>query len=353
MVLAVVLGEGSAAAQDARALFLQHCASCHGETGDGRGTTVLDRPARSFKEGGFSHGNTTEALVRTITFGIPGSPMPASPSVLTEADRNALAHYVLSLGPTIEAVSAAESVLRVADRPAIVRGKLPAMAEGLPEHARGLLVGLPDGSSFEYRIDDVRLLGFRQGDFVDRADWRGRGGNALEPLGSLLWVCGNGNPGPTFLRGDTGEALAARLVSTTLEREGPRLTYELGPPGGEGPAAIVAEAPGARASLVGPGFVRRLTIETGIPLRLRVAGPGPALFACGMHWTVRRQEDGGFEAISLGGLGPDELLLPVDGGAEVRLRPGPSHAREIEVSVALAREWSDEIEARWRAGIAR
>src|SRR5438093_1021640 len=89
----------TARGQDARALFLQHCASCHGESGDGRGTTQLDRPARSFKDGGFSYGNTVEALVRTIANGIPGTPMPAAPSVLTDADRRALAEYVLSLGP--------------------------------------------------------------------------------------------------------------------------------------------------------------------------------------------------------------------------------------------------------------
>ena len=38
--------------------FAELCAPCHGATGDGKGTTVLDRPARSFKDGGFSFGNT-------------------------------------------------------------------------------------------------------------------------------------------------------------------------------------------------------------------------------------------------------------------------------------------------------
>ena len=43
---------------------------------DGNGVTELDRPARSFRDGGFSFGNTPEALFRTISTGIPGTPMP-------------------------------------------------------------------------------------------------------------------------------------------------------------------------------------------------------------------------------------------------------------------------------------
>src|SRR5262245_50761866 len=96
---AMLLLAGTVAAPDATAVSLPHSASCDGENGDGKGTATLDRPARSFKDGGFSYGNTPEALLRTITFGIPGTPMPAAPSVLTEAQRKALADYVISLGP--------------------------------------------------------------------------------------------------------------------------------------------------------------------------------------------------------------------------------------------------------------
>ncbi|HEX6883800.1 MAG TPA: c-type cytochrome, partial [Planctomycetota bacterium] len=71
----------------ARQLFLTNCATCHGETGDGKGVTQLDRPARSFMDGGFSFGNTPEALFRTISVGIPGTPMPGFDSSLSEADR--------------------------------------------------------------------------------------------------------------------------------------------------------------------------------------------------------------------------------------------------------------------------
>ena len=61
----------------AHATFVELCAPCHGVNGDGKGTTELDRPARSCADGGFSFGNTSEALSRTLRSGIPGTPMPA------------------------------------------------------------------------------------------------------------------------------------------------------------------------------------------------------------------------------------------------------------------------------------
>ena len=82
----------------AKKLFVTNCAACHGETGDGKGTTELDRPARSFQDGGFSFGNTPEALFKTISTGIPGSPMPAFDASLKEAERRLLASYVVTLG---------------------------------------------------------------------------------------------------------------------------------------------------------------------------------------------------------------------------------------------------------------
>src|SRR5262245_57819330 len=83
----------------ARGRSVKNCATCHGETGDGKGTTQLDRPARSFMDGGFSFGNTPEALFRTISVGIPGTPMPAFDSSLSEEERHLVAGYVVTLGP--------------------------------------------------------------------------------------------------------------------------------------------------------------------------------------------------------------------------------------------------------------
>lgn len=172
---------------DAGALYLEHCAKCHGEKGDGKGWTELDRPARSFLDGGFSYGNTRGALVRSIRHGIPGTPMPAFPDgVLTGAQRDELADFVIAFGPPGTVVEPGESVLRVLDRPVVVRGMLPPLGEGDAKVPRGLLVGFPTGTTFEYRADDVQLRVLRQGELVDRRDWGDRGGLELRPLGQVL-----------------------------------------------------------------------------------------------------------------------------------------------------------------------
>ena len=64
-------------------LYELHCAQCHGEKGDGDGVTELERPARSFVEGGYIYGNTIAAVTRTLRRGIPGSAMPVSYTHLT------------------------------------------------------------------------------------------------------------------------------------------------------------------------------------------------------------------------------------------------------------------------------
>jgi len=184
---AAALAGGTALAADTGALYVEHCAKCHGEKGDGKGWTELDRPARSFQDGGFSYGNTRGALVRSIRHGIPGTPMPAFPDeVLTAAQRDALADFVIAFGPPGTVVEPGESVLHVVDRPVVVRGMLPPLGEGDVKVQRGLLVGFPTGTTFEYRVDDVQLRALRQGEFVDRRDWGDRGGLELRPLGQVL-----------------------------------------------------------------------------------------------------------------------------------------------------------------------
>lgn len=210
---------------EARGLFLTACAACHGADGSGRGTTELDRPARSFLLGGFSFGNTPDAVARTITFGIPGTPMPAFREAYGERERHLLAEYILSLGPERSNVDATHTLMVVGDTPVVARGILPSIAEGAPLRPRGLLIGTPAGLSFEYRIDDVRLLGVRQGDFAARDDWIGRGGSPLRPLGTLVQLLGDGNPPPTF--SSNGEPLHARFTGTTVDDDGAAVLYRL------------------------------------------------------------------------------------------------------------------------------
>lgn len=344
---------GPARAQDVRAQFLLHCASCHGESGDGHGTATLDRPARSFLDGGFSYGNTPEALYRTITHGIPGTPMPAAPSVLTDADRQALAEYVISLGPKGVTASVAESTLVVRDRPVIARGKLPPVAPDLPARPRGLLVGTPDGLSFEYRTDDVRLLAVRQGAFVDRRDWRGRGGEALQPLGVPIYLSGNGDPGPSILRPD-GSPFSARLYQTWIEGDRAGVRYRLHAPDHPRPYAMVEEGVRGVVRPAGSGFQRDFALFGAGKFVLRLSEPGPRWVACGTTWVVREREGGAFEAIGAWSAGPGVTPSAYDisvenGSVLLRIDLGGGDVRRVSVRTLLLPAWNANVQSQWMA----
>lgn len=269
-----------ASAQDTpRDLFLTHCAACHGETGDGKGTTELDRPARSFLDGGFSYGNTPETIQRTLTYGIPGTPMPAFDAALSEEQRAALAEYVIGLGPKGTVVDSKDTELVVGDRAMVVRGCLPPLVQGADQQPRGLLLGLPSGTSFEYRADDVRLLGIRMGRFVDRTDWRGRGGSPLEPLGRIVEVFGEGKPGAPWRIAEPRNGAQATPLGAAL-----RTTLSRGPMAGVGYELIsegkavgnVMETVNHFASQAGVGWRRVFTVRNTTPDRvLRFDGLDP------------------------------------------------------------------------------
>ncbi|MFN0009804.1 MAG: c-type cytochrome [Planctomycetota bacterium] len=355
LALTVVLVSSALAdlarAEDVRAQFLLHCASCHGETGDGRGSATLDRPARSFRDGGFSYGNTPEAIYRTITHGIPGTPMPAAPSVLTEAERHALAEFVLSLGPPTVTASAAESRLVVRDRPLIARGKLPPVAPDLPERPRGLLVGTPDGLTFEYRTDDVRLLCVRQGEFADRHDWRGRGGSVLEPLGVPIHLYGGGDPGPSILHPD-GRPFTARLYQTSIEGSRALVRYRLFAPDDPRPWVMVEEEARGLLRPAGSGFERSYTFYGAGKYVLRVAEPGARWIASGTTWVVRERPDGVFEATGVSGGGErawtEPLGISVEGGSVLlRVDLGGGDVRRVSVRTLLFPVWNGDVQDLW------
>ena len=253
----------STPAQEGRELFLEQCARCHGENGDGQGTEELDRPARSFRDGGFSFGDTELAIYRTVTHGIPGSPMPAFGDGTTDDQRRALAAYVRTLCPPRDEASDEETELIVGEHPLVAKGLLRPVVAGAPAYPRGLLVGTPDGLTFEYRSDDLRLLAVRQGPFARREDWTGRGGAPLQPLGSVVWLNEGGDPPALFFtrRPDAVQLLPLKVVLTSVStpREGATITSNLIEPGGRVVAQLV-EAPRRLSTSVGSGFTRRFTV---------------------------------------------------------------------------------------------
>lgn len=298
-------------------LFLANCATCHGETGDGKGVTKLDRPARSFQDGGFSFGNTPDALFRTISIGIPGSPMPSFEGSLAPEDRRLLAEYVVSLGPESTSSTEEERVMRVGDRPVVVRGHFPPIVDGGRDHVRGLLLGTPAGMHFEYAADDVRLVGVRMGELVERTDWLGRGGSALRPLGAPVYVCGQGDPGPAFALpprtiGDGAAGapvpLGAGLLATFVEGDDVGLRYRLSDGGRT--YCLVEESVEVVPTYIGAAFRRRLrffdvTRTSEVWARVREGGEVLETFETmdmdGLsptEWAAVRAEDGTMECIS-------------------------------------------------------
>lgn len=225
-----VTGSVTADVSEGAKIYQAQCALCHGENGDGKGIVVLDRPARSFLEGAFSFGNTTAAVTRTVTNGIGGTPMPGFASVLNETEISAVVDYVISLGPEQDIPMESATLLQVMDRPVVVRGGLGPIAEGLPTIPRGLLLGGTDGLTFQYDAETVRLLGVRQGEFVKRKDWENRGGDFLEPLGTLIHLVDGGDPNTMWQLGSLlggNMDVKLKMVATEVSNDKAWLEYAL------------------------------------------------------------------------------------------------------------------------------
>ena len=83
-------------------IYRQHCATCHGARGDGRGPSAesMTPPPRSFRLGYFKYASTPKSelptdadLRRTIRQGLKGTHMPAWSS-LSDEDANAVIQYI-------------------------------------------------------------------------------------------------------------------------------------------------------------------------------------------------------------------------------------------------------------------
>jgi mono/diheme cytochrome c family protein len=83
----------------ARALYLERCAICHGRHGDGRGPrrgSLFAKPP-DFRAPAWRRGRSPAEVRTVIRQGRPGTDMPAW-KTLSDAEVAGLAEYVLSLG---------------------------------------------------------------------------------------------------------------------------------------------------------------------------------------------------------------------------------------------------------------
>jgi len=371
-------GDGDEALADhpGRAAFIRACARCHGEDGSGRGTTELERPARSFEDGGFSFGNTPEAIMNTIRGGIPGSSMPAFEGAWDEDALRELAEFVIALGPERTTVARGETVLSVGEQARVVRGALPPISQDAAPVPRGLLVGLPGGLSFEYRYDEVALLGVRYGELVERSDWTGRGGTPLVPLGRLVWTSPVEAPVVAFetvrafVRSHDPEQApfvrAGGLAPVTVAGRGTRLDgphaeilVALRRDGSELAAGTLA--PLAVPTSLGTGFGERWALRPGGLLRAalrlgpadvpldRFTTPAPREDTTPALWLVTAREDG-VEVLVVRATEPGlPQVLARDGERLLLAFASPRRPDAPPVAYEIVRlllpEWTDEARA--------
>jgi mono/diheme cytochrome c family protein/peroxiredoxin len=92
---------------DGRLLYEQLCQACHGATGKGDGTSAAAQipPPGDFTDGQWKHGKTFEEIRRVIRQGVPGTAMPATPT-LSADELDAVTHYVLELASRRSALPA-------------------------------------------------------------------------------------------------------------------------------------------------------------------------------------------------------------------------------------------------------
>ncbi|MBI4612339.1 MAG: c-type cytochrome [Planctomycetes bacterium] len=108
LFLAAALPLVPAAAQDGKAIYELRCVWCHGEKGDGNGPSaegMFPRP-RDFTRGeykirstGAGERPTAEDLFRTVSRGLPNTPMPGWEGILGESERRAVVEYVMTFDP--------------------------------------------------------------------------------------------------------------------------------------------------------------------------------------------------------------------------------------------------------------
>src|SRR4029078_636949 len=112
LIYGVALCGVASAQTSGKAIYDQRCAQCHGIDGRGNGAAapaLLPRPrdfaAAQFKLRTTETGSlpTDDDLIRTITYGVPGTSMPGWQKFLSPSDIAAVATYIKSFSPRFAA----------------------------------------------------------------------------------------------------------------------------------------------------------------------------------------------------------------------------------------------------------
>jgi len=259
---------GTEAQRDSgKRLYLQYCAQCHGEKGDGEGyaTPHLNPRPRDFTTGKFKVRTTPSGalpthqdLVSIIRRGMPYTSMPDWPA-LSDADVANLAYFIKTFSPDFASPEKIPQPVPLPNAPGTTNESI-ALGKKLYDETgcarcHGVL-GRGDGPSAPTLKDD---LGYpiRAADLAQR--WTFRGGSSREDIFRTMSTGFNGTPMPSFLEGLTPEqrwAITDFIVSLS-GGDGPGYTnlvvarHVLDPIDLKKGTATFAAAPVARFPIVG------------------------------------------------------------------------------------------------------
>ncbi len=96
VALLLAVPTASLGAIDAHAVFLENCATCHGEKGDADTDLGAKYMAQDFTDPKFKKEFTVAKARRVISNGVRKTKMKAWKGILSPAEIDALAHYVLT-----------------------------------------------------------------------------------------------------------------------------------------------------------------------------------------------------------------------------------------------------------------
>jgi mono/diheme cytochrome c family protein len=160
-------GERQHSGADGAVLYHHYCSVCHGDQGNGRSraTAALSTPPRDFTAAAARRDLSRERIIRSVTFGVPGTAMVGWRTQLSSADIEALADHLSATFiqpgaavPSPDGAAEAISGTRAHGGHAIP-GPLPAGAAPRP-YPDGLQGDASRGAAY-YRLNCVACHGER------------------------------------------------------------------------------------------------------------------------------------------------------------------------------------------------
>jgi len=80
-----------------KVIYDQQCAICHGKTGKGDTMIAASYPNANLTDSEWGHGGTRAELTRSVTDGVPKTPMRGFKGALSEKEIDEVVTYVLRL----------------------------------------------------------------------------------------------------------------------------------------------------------------------------------------------------------------------------------------------------------------